>query len=56
MKEKLLLLDLDGTLIETVTGHTFPKGCWDMKFKEGILDAIKNYNPSGVFICSNLVW
>lgn len=53
MEEKLLLLDLDGTLIETVTGHTFPKGCWDMKFKEGILDAIKNYNPSGVFICSN---
>ena len=53
MEEKLLLLDLDGTIIETATGHTFPKGCWDMKFKEGILDAIKNYNPSGIFICSN---
>lgn len=53
MEEKLLLLDLDGTIIETATGHTFPKGCWDMKFKEGILDAIQNYDPSGIFICSN---
>lgn len=24
-----------------------------MKFKEGILDAILNYDPSGIFICSN---
>lgn len=42
MKEyKVLFCDMDGTLIETVSGETFPKGIWDMKFKFDVLDAIK---------------
>lgn len=32
-KYKLLITDLDGTLIETLSGDTFPKGIWDMKIK-----------------------
>lgn len=40
-KYKILFCDLDGTLIETLSGKTFPKGIWDMKFKFDVLDAIK---------------
>ena len=29
-KKRLLFADLDGTLIETVSGESFPKGIWDM--------------------------
>lgn len=31
-KYKVLFCDMDGTLIETASGETFPKGIWDMKF------------------------
>ena len=32
MKEyKVIFADLDGTLIETISGETFHKGIWDMK-------------------------
>ena len=44
-KCKLLITDLDGTLIETVSGNTFPKGIWDMKIKLDVFEAIKNYAP-----------
>lgn len=54
MKEyKVLFCDMDGTLIETVSGETFPKGIWDMKFKFDVLDAIKNLNPKAIFIVTN---
>lgn len=33
-KYKVLFCDMDGTLIETVSGETFPKGIWDMKFRD----------------------
>lgn len=52
-KYKVLFCDMDGTLIETVSGETFPKGIWDMKFKFDILDAIKNLNPKVIFIVTN---
>lgn len=52
-KYKVLFCDLDGTLIETVSGETFPKGIWDMKFKFEVLDAIKKLAPDYVFIVSN---
>lgn len=42
---------MDGTLIETVSGKTFPKGIWDMKFKFDVLDAIKNLNPKSNLYC-----
>jgi DNA 3'-phosphatase len=38
--KKLLFIDLDGTIIETVSGEVFPEFVGDMKFKNGILFAI----------------
>lgn len=52
-KYKVLFCDMDGTLIETASGETFPKGIWDMKFKFDVLDAIKNLNPEEIFIVTN---
>ena len=50
---KVLFCDLDGTLIETLSGETFPKGIWDMKFKLDVLEAIKKLAPIYVFIVTN---
>lgn len=58
-KKKFLFLDLDGTIIETASGETFPKGIYDMKFKDGILQAISDFvslnkkDFRAIFICSN---
>ena len=52
-KYKVLFLDLDGTIIETLSGKTFPQGIWDMKWKNGIFDAIKSLNPDALSIVSN---
>lgn len=38
--KKVIFCDLDGTLIETISGATFPKGIWDMKLRFDVLDAI----------------
>ena len=54
MKEyKVIFCDLDGTLIDTISGETFPKGIWDMKIKFDVLDAIKKLNPECILIVSN---
>ena len=54
MKEyKVIFCDLDGTLIETISGETFPKGIWDMRIKFDVLDAIKKLNPECLLIVSN---
>lgn len=50
---KVLFADLDGTLIDTISGETFPKGIWDMRIKFDVLDAIKKLNPQYVLIVSN---
>lgn len=50
---KILFADLDGTLIKTKSGETFPKGIWDMEFWFEVLDAIKKMQPEYVFIVSN---
>ena len=52
-KYKVLFADLDGTLIETISGDTFPKGIWDMRFRFDVLDAIKELNPHCVLIVTN---
>ena len=41
-KYKYLLIDLDGTIINTISGSIFPKGIWDMKFDFNVLITIKN--------------
>lgn len=50
---KILFADLDGTLITTRSGGTFPKGIWDMEFRFEVLDAIKKMQPATIFIVSN---
>ena len=52
-KYKVLFCDLDGTLIQTISGETFPKGIWDMKLRLDVLEAIKKLAPEYVFIVSN---
>lgn len=51
--KEIIFCDLDGTLIETISGETFPKGIWDMRLKFDVLDAIKKLNPRYIFIVSN---
>ena len=51
--KKVIFCDLDGTLIDTISGETFPKGIWDMRIKFDVLDAIKKLNPEYIFIVSN---
>ena len=52
-KYKIIFCDLDDTLIETISGESFPKGIWDMKIKFNVLDKIKKLKPSFLFIISN---
>ena len=51
--KKILFCDLDGTLIETISGATFPKGIWDMKLRFDVLDAICKLDPEYILIVSN---
>lgn len=50
---KILFANLDGTLIDTISKETFPKGIWDMKIKFEVLDKIKELKPDFLFIVSN---
>ena len=52
-KYEVIFSDLDGTLIKTISGETFPKGIWDMKIRFDVLDAIKKLNPEYILIVSN---
>ena len=52
-KYGIIFSDLDGTLIETISGETFPKGIWDMRIKFDVLNAIKKLNPEYILIVSN---
>lgn len=51
--DKVLFIDLDGTLIQPLGDRTFPKGCWDMKLNFNALDAINSYKPDLVIIVTN---
>lgn len=50
---KVLFADLDGTLIETISGETFPKGIWDMRFRFDVLDRIKELGFEHIYIVTN---
>lgn len=52
-KYEIIFADLDGTLIDTISGETFPKGVWDMKIKFDVLDKIKEINPKCLLIVTN---
>ena len=50
---EVIFADLYGTLINTISGETFPKGIWDMKLNFDALDAIKKVNPKCLLIVTN---
>lgn len=52
-KYNVIFSDLDGTLINTISGETFPKGIWDMKIRFDVLDKIKEIKPEYLLIVSN---
>ena len=52
-KYEVLFADLDGTLIDTVSGEVFPNGIWDMKIKFDVLEKIKSLEPKYLLIVSN---
>ena len=52
-KYKVIFSDLDGTLIETISGKTFPKGIWDMKIRFDVLNKIKEIKPECLLIVTN---
>ena len=52
-KYDVIFSDLDGTLIKTISGETFPKGIWDMQIRFEVLDKIKEVKPEYLLIVSN---
>ena len=52
-KYNVIFSDLDGTLINTISGETFTKGIWDMKIRFDVLYKIKEIKPEYLFIVSN---
>ena len=52
-KYNVIFSDLDGTLINTISGGTFPKGIWDMKIRFEVLYKIKEIKPEYLFIVTN---
>lgn len=52
-KYDVIFSDLDGTLIKTISGETFPKGIWDMQIRFEVLDKIKEAKPEYLLIVSN---
>ncbi len=44
--KKIVFSDLDGTLIETLTGETFPKGVWDVKLKFDVFAKLSETFPN----------
>ena len=52
-KYNVIFSDLDGTLINTVSGEIFPKGIWDMQIRFEVLDKIKEIKPEYLLIVSN---
>lgn len=52
-KKKIIFIDMDGTLIDTASGKTFPEGIWDMKLKMEVFKQLKKISPKAVIIVTN---
>nr|DAR58494.1 MAG TPA: Polynucleotide kinase 3 phosphatase [Crassvirales sp.] len=52
-KYKIVFLDLDGTLINTLNNEPFPRGVWDMKLNFHLLYKLKVLAPAYIFIVTN---
>ena len=50
---KILFSDLDGTLIKTKSGKTFPEDASDYEFKKEVIEAIVKLSPTYLFIVTN---
>lgn len=44
--KRVLFIDLDGTLIKTASGNTFPKDCTDFIIRKEVLDKIVERLPN----------
>ena len=53
MSKKIIFIDLDGTLIDTHSGETFPRGVWDMSIKWDMWKALKSFvkDNKTEFVC-----
>lgn len=49
-QKQVLFIDLDGTIIETVSGKTFPTDVTDFKIRKEILDKIVDAFPSLYYV------
>jgi len=48
---KALFIDLDGTIIKTKSGNTFPIDIYDWEFNTGVLTKLKHYSNENYVIC-----
>ena len=48
-----LFMDLDGTIIRTSSGDTFPRDYDDWEMMPGVVEALKKYHPTIIHIVSN---
>ena len=49
MKEyRTIFIDLDGTIINTVSGHTFPEDITDFRIRKDVLDVLRKMTKDGV--------
>lgn len=54
LQKKLLFIDLDGTLINTISGNTFPEDVTDFRIRKDVLDKIRTMNDlQYIFIITN---
>lgn len=50
---RILFCDLDGTLIKTKSGKTFPENSNDWDLRIEVIEAIRAYEPTAIHIISN---